>query len=511
MARNVGTVVTPTIVLNVDTIKTDGTTTNRQYRIDDMVADLRYAANGKVNAISGRVSEITYKVAKSKRFYTSVAKAKSWFRYDVTPEFIVIDSSTNFHSNLTKIPVLEILENTGETDIKRLMFYLTYGFIAEVTRSDESVNTFEVNEGDILSNIRYLFRGDETVIDSAKLIAIKRNGTSIKPISLVLNLNNKIREIPVEQLVSIDGAKAPIAVSGSIMNAIDPDTTAEQVLYLGEGGFAEDLTIDKNVVIKGNKVGIFATSKNRNHETFEGESVLKGNISLKKGCKVIFDGVVLTKDAKITLEGNSEVTFQNCILTHITPKNGRDFPIYAQGTDPTKLEFKNCYFGQNPKNGANKMYNLMELDVPLRDGSCFSGNYFEKGTVSHNDINIYGVVDGATLTIENNTWEYSGNAVRLGMKGNPECTVNVLNNTYMSTDHSDNDIWAGLVIIQPYVKETTSFAKTRVNINKTVHNDLLHIYYLYTNSGCTQYTEENAPVVYVNGKLQPKLQYLLIT
>lgn len=506
MARNVGTTVVPEITLHVDTIKQDGTVSERLFKIEDMITNLRYAANGKVNKISGRIANIKYNVAKTKRLYTSVAKAKSWFQYDVTAESITVDASTVNHSNLVEIPIDDLLEEEGDEDVKRLKYYLSYGINMEVVRSDDEVYNFNLIEGDILNNITYLFKGDETVLPTAKLIAIKRNGTTLNPTSIVLNLNNKLREIKIEQLVNIGEVSKPITVAGSIMSSIKADTDEEQVLYVDAGTYVEKLVIENNVTIKGNKSGIFGTSKNRDKKTLEDETIFTGAISIAKNAKVKLDGLVLTQDAIVSFTDNAEITIENCIVQDLNATTAKDHFVKGWTDTPVKVEVTNCYFGASGKSSNGVMYHIFELTCKLRDGTIFSGNYFEKDACTHNCINLYGIVDDATITIENNTWEYSGNAVRIGFKGSPKGTVNMNSNTYNTTDESEDGIWAGLVIFQTYAFDTVTFANVRVNINKTVHKDTHPVYvHFSTKKNGTVLTEEIAPQIYLNGKLQPKL------
>lgn len=507
MARNVNTQITPMITLHINVFKEDGSVVEREINIEDMVTDLRYAANGQNNKVSGRVSNIAYKVERTKRLYTSVAKAKSWFKVDVTPTILYVDTSKEYHSDVREIDVRELLEDSGVTGVKRITSYLSYGFHGEVLRSDDTVNTFDVKEGDILSDICYLFRGDETTLESAKLIAIKRDGVTLKPVALVLNLNNKLRTITIDQLVSIGEAGQPIDETEKIMDSIDKTSTDPQVLFIGPGTFNEAIEVTNNVSIRGNKVGIWGTSKNRDHVTFEDETIISGGISVKEGGKLEIDGCVLTQEAFLNLaSGASEISVQNCIICGLGGSASKTYFLKGLSTEPTKVTIENCYFGDNPKT-ASKVYNMFEMNFPLRTDSKISGNYFTKDACTHNFINIYGVVDDAVIEINDNVFEYSGSAIRLGAKGSPKnCTININNLTYNSTDESEDCKWAGMMIVQPYKHDTVSMEGIRVNINNVKRKDTHQLYFVYSSpSTGTLLTEENAPHVFVNGKEYPRL------
>ena len=508
MARNVNTTLVPKVTLHVLTHKTDGSILEKLFHVDDMVENLRYADNGKIHKVSGRISDVKFNVAKTKRLYTSVSKAKSWFRYDVIPTDLCVDASTEYHADVRNIPVRELLEDEDILNVKMINSYLSYGFHAEILRSDDTTNIFDVTEGDILTGIRYLFRGDETVIPSARLIAIKRDGTSMKPVTLVLNLDNKIRQIQVMQLVDILGSIKPIEDTDTITDNIDPNNAEKQILYLGTGVFYEKLSIANNVAIKGNKAGVWGTSKNRDKNSYENETVIAGHIDVKQGAHLTIDGCVLTKDALISIEsGCDAVEIKNCVIKDLVGTTTRSAFIFGYSTEETKLNVDNCYFGSSQNMPSAKIYNLFELEFPLRNNSSISGNYFEKDACAHNFINLYDAADDATIMVEDNTFEYSGTAVRIGFKGDAHCTVNINDLAYFATDESDGGKWAGMMMIQPYRDETITMENVRININNVKRKTPSQLYFMYSvaNEGYTILTEENAPVVVVNGKEYPRL------
>lgn len=125
------------------------------------------------------------------------------------------------------------------------------------------------------------------------------------------------------------------------------------------------------------------------------------------------------------------------------------------------------------------VYHVFEPNFTLADGTRIANNYFTKDCCTHNIINIYDVEDGATIYIENNTFECSRNAIRIGLKGNKKCTVIIRNNKYLSTD--EKDMWKGLVIIQPYGAATESFENVKIILegNEVPADDDQIIYYYF--------------------------------
>ena len=113
-------------------------------------------------------------------------------------------------------------------------------------------------------------------------------------------------------------------------------------------------------------------------------------------------------------------------------------------------------------------------------------------------LNFYEVEDGATITVDNNVFEYSGNAMRIGFKGNAKATININNNEYKETDTSLDGIYAGYFLIQPYGKKTESFENVVININNMKKPEG-QIGYVYCGSEDTQLTDKQLPTVKVDG------------
>ena len=219
--------------------------------------------------------------------------------------------------------------------------------------------------------------------------------------------------------------------------------------------------------------------------------------------EVVFDGIDFTGEARIQLNNAAKVTFKNCRFYRITPNTAKTMMMLAATAVPMVLVVENCFFGANPSEGANVLYHVLEGNFKIGDGSSFSNNYFANGCTTHNIINYYDVEDGATINVNGNHFEYSGSAMRIGPKGAAHCTFNMNNNTYDETDPSENGAWGGLLTIQPYSTQTTSFNDVVVNMNGNVNNTANpQLVVLYANNTDTHYNKEtNYPKVYINGVL----------
>lgn len=506
MARIVNSVFTPNLVLNVSIIKKDGTIESNQFRVNDEVTNLRYVSDKQIKKATGRVAEITYNFSNSKlkRYYNNISKLKSWFKYDVKAENIIVDGSTEKHSNLISIPIRELLEDDGVLNVERIEYYLSYGFSASIEMSDNTVNSFTIKEGDIVSNIKYLYKGEESII-SGKVVAIKYDSI-LQPTAIEMNVNGTVKEISTLAIVNAGDSESPISSNSNISDCVSSNTTG--TIYIGEGNYSDNVIINKSITIKGNKAGISAFKSTRDKKTFVDETVISGSINISGEVDVVLDGLTLTKQALISLGNVSSVEIKNCIISGITPSTNRDYLISTSNGASTKLTIDRCFFGSY-KEGSGRIYNLFELNCNLKDGSSITNNYFQKGIAANNNICIYNVNEDSTITISGNIWEFSGNGIRIGTKNNPRYTVMISNNEYKSTFETENVDYAGLLLIQPYGKQTTSMSNATIKISNTKRYDKNHIWYMYAGINDMAFTIDNIPTIYVDGvKVDPLSEYI---
>ena len=508
MARIVNNSIKQVITLVAKVVHTNGTFDTMKFTQDQMVTNLRYTEDGKIKSITGRVSEIKYIKSNKKRVYNNILSAKSYFKYDVTPAFLQIDTSTEYHSNLVDIPIMEIIENSGVTDVDHIETYLEYGISGDVLLSDESVNKITLMEGDVFENLVYITQyGEKTV--TGKVIAITYTSSlinekygNLKPQALVCNVDNYLKQIPIYAIKDIDSSSSP--VSESLQTALDNNSSG--VVYVAANELTGPIKFSKNVTLYGNKAGISATLSKRSKTDFSDETVLSGAVSFSSGCSVTLDGVVLTKDALISLGDAKEVTLKNSIITGLSSNVAKGFVVKGTQAKPCKLTIENCYFGENPTVDGKSFKNTFELDCRLKDGSVFRNNYFAHGCSYNNDICIDEGEDDSKILMEKNTWEYSASGIRVGARYAAKCEVNINGNKYMATDKI-NPEYAGLVLVQPYEKQTTSMKDIKINISNTSHYDPYQVYYMYSGSGDMPFTKDTIPTITLNGKVQDLSSY----
>ena len=261
-----------------------------------------------------------------------------------------------------------------------------------------------------------------------------------------------------------------------------------------------DVVIPEGVTLLGAAAGTDVVSAGRAVETDPiGETIIVQPVTFKDGAQV--DGVTL-KAKPVIESGVEEIGILNSRLLGLTITTGSNLDKAVIGMDqwttPAVVNIDGNYFGDN-----TGVYNVFELNVPLKDGSSFSNNSFSADAGSHNMINIYAVDDNANIDIKDNYFEKSANAIRFGTKGSPvDVTVNIEGNSYTTTD---SDVaYAGLLLIQPYAKATEDMGDVVINLDDTDNQSgIEQIWYYYAGTGDAQLTVDQRPKVYINGNLQP--------
>ena len=495
MARIVSSSYSPIIGINIITTLDSGENSVKEYHIDDMIENLRYVEGELVKTVSGRLSAINYKSAMASHKYTSVTTARSYFADDVKCTSIEIDMSTEYHSNVVEIPVREIVEDTG-VHATRVHTELTLACSFRAVLTDDTEVEFVVNEGDDLKKLTYMTRGGDVTID-CRVVAFRYN-SKMKPLSMIVISDGKLKIIDFITVKTVQGVSVclnPCAVN--LTEALEQDE--DGYISIGPGETNQGLTVNKTAIIRGSKAGIPA--RERVLLGMKDETVFSGAITFGENIDVTLDGLVLTKDAYLQFKNSPNVVVQNCIIQGLIPATGSNsFPLLLVNGGDTKLEMSGNYFGKNVETTTGiKMKNCLELNTPLADGSYVNDNYFEKGVCRNNTVCVYDAVDGATIDICNNHFEYSANGIRVGTKGDKHVTINAEHNSY---DDTEPGAYAGLMIIQPYGTLTTSFAAHVININDTEHTDEEQLFYLYYNStGDTKITDELKPTVIVDGEV----------
>lgn len=219
-----------------------------------------------------------------------------------------------------------------------------------------------------------------------------------------------------------------------------------------------------------------------------------------KGSEVVLDGFDFTSNGYVDIKNASSVVIKNCRVYGMNCEDAtKNYWLHIYNDIPMKLIIENNFFGDNA--GTNgKMYNLIEPTAQFMNGSSISNNYFTVGCCTHNIINIYGAVDNSEININSNVIEMTAGGVRIGVKGDKTCAINIKNNKVLATNPAYTDADQGLVTIQPYGKDTISFRKMTIAISGNELPCKQIIYAGYTSKD-TILDDETMPKVIIDGKV----------
>lgn len=325
---------------------------------------------------------------------------------------------------------------------------------------------------------------------------------SITPSSLVIDYSDEmdaqLMSINISNIVSIGSVTTEQEAAEEGMIIVGPggsykdlteviaDAPAGSVVKLRAGEYTAPVAIDKSVEIIGDGSAVISGAI-----TVTGSEAVGASTDGDAGLSVKISGVKLTGDALISVSNADEFILENCEFSGHN-MSAKTMPVAIKTENPMLLKITDNIFGDQNANS----YNLIDVYAKLKDGSSISGNTFSAACCSHNQISLYGLEDGASININDNYAAVSKNMVRIGFKGAPVGVVNMDANQYDETDADPS--WAGLFLVQPYGKLTTSFAGLTIKVNKTVKPEG-QIGYLYAGGSDTPFDASNKPVFYLDG------------
>lgn len=497
MARLVKSGATPVTAIVIQTILKDDSVLEAAYSIGDLVSDLRYIEGQEIKTVTGKLSKVNYNNLQIVRNYGVPATLRSYFADDVLPESIEIDCSEQYSSNVVTIPCNEIIEDTGVENVKRMKVYMKYGarFTSFLTNMDE--NDFTIWEGQTIQGLVYMDRNCD--VESDVKVVTYQYDANLVPTNMIAIENGVTKNINIITIKDMATVIPQTNVNDDINAALSNSETG--MVVLGTGEFTQDLTLTQNTTICGAWAGINGVSRKNDPESFGDETVISGTITIPTGTNLILDGVTLSKNARIVATDATNVELKNVIVEGLVANGKNSFVVYLpNGETPVKFVVRNSYFGANEADAdGNKLKNGFELTAPLADGSMIAGCYFTTGVCNNNIICLYKADDGATITVRDNIFEESRNAIRVGTMGDVEVHYELINNTYYATDEGN---YAGLLLIQPYATKTISMAKNVIRMvgtkNETEHSQ---IYYVYYNDTDTHMTPKVLPTLIIDGEV----------
>lgn len=389
---------------------------------------------------------------------------------------------------------------------------------------------FTVYENDLIQDLTYT-NGNTTATLSGRVRVIAASTTAqntgptdcppepyvhryISPTMLVIDSSDEnyaiLTRVNIANIVSIGSVTtaAEAAEEGQIvigpgsqyqtLDAVIAAAEEGAVIKLKAGTYAAPITVTKSISIISEDgavlTGAIKVDGAQNPGTMaEGDA----DAEEKAPVTVTLKGLTLTGDALIDIDNVDAFTMEGCTFeNHNMSTKTMPISIGTKGTAaPMLVKIDNNVFGDQ----TQYSYNLIDVYSKLADGSSISNNEFTDQCCTHNQISLYGIDTGATVTISNNHAEVSKNLVRIGFIGTPIGTVIMDSNSYDATDA--DPAYAGLFLVQPYGKETLSFSGTTIKVNNTkAPSPIQQIGYIYAGASDTPWTEDNKPVIIVDGK-----------
>ena len=386
----------------------------------------------------------------------------------------------------------------------------------------------ELSEGDFINDLVYDDAGKQVTLSGVVRVINTTNLSTkvahtcppepyayrtIRIDSLVIDYSedcdSNIATVPVQDIIDFgsvvsDFMKKPVDITAGATGIADAIAASEegQEIALVEGTYAGTLTINKACTI----VGPNDVSQNpgslMDAETINtrGGAVIAEELKIDAADqKVEIRGVTFADNCRITLENAREVSIKNCRFVNIasTGSGAGEMPVMLKGENPTKVTITGCMFGAKNTSTSATCKNVIEVYTPLKTGSEISNNYVADENARNNGFCIYEVDDGAIVNIRNNFFENAHNGIRVGTKGNANCTIIVEGNHYVKAGEVP---YEGLLMFQPYGNQTESFENVTVRMNRNIGPEYDHqIWYLYYGGTDTVITEDKYPTVYLDG------------
>lgn len=367
-------------------------------------------------------------------------------------------------------------------------------YIMNKEEREKKYASMEVAEGTVINAYPQWFTGTSNILSSdgnVNCFCVGFSG-SIPEQNTTLKFYSESARDPGSEIVDS-------SVENALATALSSASNGSSIRMMS-GEYTGDFAVNKSLTL----VGSYDQNQEDIEEVDSSVPVTKISGTVSVSSDIEIRGVTITADCKFKVSKSSSVKFKNCRFESVTPDAPKTMLItLAKEDGPVRLTVEHCRFKKAGSSGSNAMYHVVEGNAYLASGSSFSHNYVEKGATTHNVFNIYNVAEGATIYVNDNHIEYSGNFCRIGIQGEPKCEIVFDGNSY---DETDSAPYSGLILIQPYGKLTTSFKNMTLKIRDTkmpAGNDQL--LYMYYGTNDTVITKDILPTIYVDGtKMDPK-------
>ena len=234
MSRVVKIKTAPTILLNIVTNFEDGTpSTTKTVSIGDTVEGLRWVENEAVHKVTGIITDITYSGLTSNANKSNPANT---FASDLTLGNLVVDASTEYHSKIVTLPIMEIVEDEGVENVANVRVVPEIKVVLDIEYTNGVTETRDLQVGDILDDV-VLMSGIPGTADITGRFKIASFIYSLSKGAMVvsgLNLVNDEKNVKITWDKIIKFVEIPhTSVSGvglssiaTLLNGDDPEVSA---------------------------------------------------------------------------------------------------------------------------------------------------------------------------------------------------------------------------------------------------------------------------------------------
>lgn len=153
MARMIKSTNNVTFGVKLSTVFEDGTQTDRIFKPEDIIENLRYVVDGDIVITSGRLSEIRYDVDK---VTWDASNPSDTLSNDMKYKDLVIDNSEKYHASSVNVPLFEVVEFEEETNVARMRYSPYIVCDMKLKYSDYRVEEASIEVGDVFDKVMIL-------------------------------------------------------------------------------------------------------------------------------------------------------------------------------------------------------------------------------------------------------------------------------------------------------------------------------------------------------------------
>lgn len=404
MARLIRTDANLDLTCNVATYLRDDTILIRKFKVGDVVEDLRYVKDKKVETVSGKVKQLILQPK------ASSSAIKDTFAEDVKVTSIVLDCSEKYEAKSVTVPAMEIVEDEGVEDVKQVRAYMSMTFEMDLTYTNGIKQHQSLQVGDILDNMVIMGAGpgqaDITGKFTIKSFTYVPSGQAVKV--TMVNLENEagkvisydynrfisFEEIITETVESADQLVALLAAGNKYYDlTVDSNIEYAEPIVIPEGAEVV-LNLGQSAIVTPDDASIFTIDN-------KGKLTLNGGVIESKGVnndgEMVINGTEITTRNDYTIGGGAIINNGDLVIEDVVAKT-----LYVGSTSEPKGPACMRNFGNvTIKKGTFESVSKRTYCIISGDGDLVVG---EDAKVTVNGVHGGIAIDGGTATI--NAGEY---------------------------------------------------------------------------------------------------------